>query len=108
MPSRRAHTRAAFVKYILYWKKKVARTSNFLVASARLALKEAIRQEVAAIPPAMTRKAMDNFRERLQGLSSITAGTWAILSLKVFEKTASYVLFINKRIFCVPCVFWFL
>jgi len=29
-------------------------------------LKEAIRQEVAVIPPAMTRKAMDNFRERLQ------------------------------------------
>ena len=29
-------------------------------------LKEAIRQEVAAIPPAMTRKAMNNFRERLQ------------------------------------------
>jgi len=29
-------------------------------------LKEAIRQEVAAIPPAMTRKAADNFRERLQ------------------------------------------
>ena len=29
-------------------------------------LKEAIRQEVAAIPPAMIRKAMDNFRERLQ------------------------------------------
>jgi len=29
-------------------------------------LKEAIRLEVAAIPPAMTRKAMDNFRERLQ------------------------------------------
>ena len=29
-------------------------------------LKEAIRQEVAAIPPAMTRKAMDNFCERLQ------------------------------------------
>ena len=29
-------------------------------------LKEAIRQEVAAIPPAKTRKAMDNFRERLQ------------------------------------------
>ena len=29
-------------------------------------LKEAIRQEVAAVPPAMTRKAMDNFRERLQ------------------------------------------
>ena len=29
-------------------------------------LKEAIRQEVAAIPPAMTRKAMDNFRKRLQ------------------------------------------
>ena len=29
-------------------------------------LKETIRQEVAAIPPAMTRKGMDNFRERLQ------------------------------------------
>ena len=29
-------------------------------------LKEAIRQEVAAIPPALTRKVMDNFRERLQ------------------------------------------
>ena len=29
-------------------------------------LKEAIRQEVAAIPPAMTCKAMDNFRDRLQ------------------------------------------
>ena len=29
-------------------------------------LKEAIRQEVAAIPPAMTRKAMDNFRKQLQ------------------------------------------
>jgi len=28
-------------------------------------LKEAIRQEVVAIPPAMTHKAMDNFRERL-------------------------------------------
>jgi hypothetical protein len=41
-------------------------------------LKEAIRQEIAAIPPVMTRKIMDNFRERL---------------------------FINKRIFCVPCFF---
>ena len=29
-------------------------------------LKDATRQDVAAIPPAMTRKAMDNFRERLQ------------------------------------------
>ena len=29
-------------------------------------LKEAIRQEVAAILPPMTRRAMDNFRERLQ------------------------------------------
>ena len=29
-------------------------------------LEEAIRQEVAAIPPAMTHKATDNFRERLQ------------------------------------------
>jgi len=29
-------------------------------------LKEAIRQEFAAIPPAMTRKITENFRERLQ------------------------------------------
>jgi len=29
-------------------------------------LKEAIQQEVAAIPPTMTRKTMDNFLERLQ------------------------------------------
>jgi len=29
-------------------------------------LKEAIRQEVAAIPPTMTRKAMNNFREQHQ------------------------------------------
>ena len=29
-------------------------------------LKEAIRKEVAAIPPAMARKSMDSFRERLQ------------------------------------------
>ena len=29
-------------------------------------LKEAVLQEVAAIPPAMIRKAVDNFRERLQ------------------------------------------
>jgi len=29
-------------------------------------LKEAIRQEVFAIPPVMTHKAMENFRERLQ------------------------------------------
>ena len=32
-----------------------------------------------------------------------------MLSSKVFEKKiASYVLFINKRIFCVPCFIWFL
>ena len=29
-------------------------------------LKEAIQQEIVAIPPAMTRKVIDNFRERLQ------------------------------------------
>jgi len=71
-------------------------------------LKEPILQEVAAIPPAMTRKAMDNFVNGFKIVSSITAATWAMLSLKVFEKMASYVLFINKRIFCVPCFVWFL
>ena len=38
-------------------------------------LKKAIRQEVVAIPPAMTRKAMENFREGFKIMSSITAGT---------------------------------
>ena len=49
----------------------------------------AIRQEVAAIPPAMTRKAMGNFRERLQEFVINNGGTWVMLSLKVFEKNCS-------------------
>ena len=70
-------------------------------------LKEAIRQEVASIPPAMTRKAMDNFRERLQ---EFIINNGRHLSDIIFKclKNASYVLFINKRIFCVPCVVRFL
>jgi len=48
--------------------------------------KEAIRQEVAAIPPAMTRKAMDNFRERLQECVINNGSHFSYVILKVFEK----------------------
>jgi len=47
-------------KTILLW------VSNMRAIGTLEQLKEAIRQEVAAIPPAITRKGMDNFRERLQ------------------------------------------
>ena len=72
-------------------------------------LKEAIRQEVAAIPPAMTRKAMENFRERLQEFV-INNGRHLkdVIFKSIWKKIASYVLFINKRIFYVPCFIWFL
>ena len=65
-------------------------------------LKEAIRQEVAAIPPAMTRKAMDNFRERLQHCVINNGRHLSNVRFKSVYKTALYVRFINKRIFCVP------
>ena len=72
-------------------------------------LKEAIRQEVAAIPHAMTRKAMDNFRERLQECV-INNGRHLsdVIFKSIWKKNASYVLFINKRFSCVPCFIWFL
>ena len=59
-------------------------------------LKETIRQEFAAIPPAMTRKAMDNFRERLQECF-INNGRHLsdVIFKSVWKKLASYVLFIN-------------
>jgi len=72
-------------------------------------LKEAIWQEVATIPPAMTHKAMDNFRERLQQCVVNNGRHLSDVSFKsVWKKIASYVLFINKRIFCAPCFVWFL
>jgi len=49
-------------------------------------LKEGIRQEVAAIPPAMTRKPWTTSMNGFKSLSSITATTRVMLSLKVFEK----------------------
>ena len=63
-------------------------------------LKEAIRQEVAAIPPAMTRKAMDNFCELLQEFV-INNGRHLsdVIFKSVWKKIASYVLFINKKNF---------
>jgi len=63
-------------------------------------LKEPIRQEVATIPPAMTRKAMDNFRERLQECV-INNGRHLsdVIFKSVWKKMASYVLFINEIIF---------
>ena len=63
-------------------------------------LKEAIRQEVAAIPPAMTRKSMDNFRERLQEFVINNGRHLSDFIFKsVWKQIASYVLFINKTIF---------
>ena len=56
----------------------------------------------------MTRKAMDNFRERLQESLINNCQHLSDVILKVFEKNASYVLFINKTIVCVPCFIWFL
>ena len=68
-------------------------------------LKEAIRQEVAAIPPA---KPWTTSVNGFNSVSSITAATWAVIFKSVWKKIASYVLFINKSIFCVPSFIWFL
>jgi actin-like ATPase involved in cell morphogenesis len=46
------------------------------------ALKDAIHQEVATIPPEMTKIMMENFRERLGGASRITAVNWVIMFFK--------------------------
>ena len=72
-------------------------------------LKEAIWQEVVTIPPAMTRKAMDNFCEQLQECVIDNGRHLSDVIFKsVWKKIASYVLFISKRIFCVPRFVWFL
>jgi len=57
----------------------------------------------------MTRKAMESFRERLQEFL-INNGRHLsdVIFKSIWNKIASYVLFINKRIFCVPCFVWFL
>jgi hypothetical protein len=72
-------------------------------------LKEAIRQGVAVIPPAVACKAMDNFCEWLQECV-INNGRHLsdVIFKRVWKKFTSYVHFINKRIFCVPCFVWFL
>jgi hypothetical protein len=49
----------------------------------------------------MTRKVMDNFRERLQECVINNCRHLSDVIIKC-------VLFINKRIFCVPCFVWFL
>jgi len=46
------------------------------------ALKEAIRQEVAAITPEMILKVMDNYREGLHYLSIFKAATWVMFCSK--------------------------
>jgi len=57
----------------------------------------------------MTRKAMDNFHEQLQKCVINNGCHLSDVILKVFEKKmASYVLCIDKIIFCVPCFVWFL
>ena len=47
-------------------------------------------------------------RRGFKSLSSITAGTWAMLSLKMFENNCVLCAFINKIIFHVPCFVSFL
>ena len=57
----------------------------------------------------MTRKAMDNFRERLQEF--VINNGWHLSDVifkSVWKKNASYVVFINKIVFCVSFFVWFL
>ena len=57
----------------------------------------------------MTRKALDNFRERLQECVINNGRHLSVVIFKsIWKEIASYVLFISERIFCVPCFVWFL
>jgi len=65
-------------------------------------LKEAIRQEVAAITPEMTRKVMDNYRERLHQFVNIQGRHLSDFLFKTHCcKTAFCVLSRNKKTFAV-------
>ena len=67
-------------------------------------LKEAIRQEVAAIPPAMTRKAMDNFRERLQEFVINNDRYFSDVIFKNVRKKMHHMCFLQTKEFFVYLV----
>jgi len=57
----------------------------------------------------MTRKTLDNFRERLQECVINNGRHLSVVIFKsIWKEIASYVLFISERSFCVPCFIWFL
>jgi len=64
-------------------------------------LKEAIRQEIAAIPPAMTRKVMDNFRELLQNCVINNGRHLSDVIFKLFAKNCTIRAFYKKKEFFV-------
>ena len=81
-------------KTIYCWVSKFKQTGQTLEA-----LKEAIRQEVAAITPEMILKFMDNYRERLHKFINIQARYLSDVLFKIYwYKTAFYVLSRNGKI----------
>jgi len=65
-------------------------------------LKEAIRQEVAAITPEMILKFMDNYRERLRQFINIKGRQLSDVLFKIhYYKTAFCVIFRNRKIFAI-------
>ena len=77
--------------------------SNFRQTGQTLeALKEAIRQEVAAITPEMILKVMDNYRERLHQCIDIQGRHLSVVLFKTrWCKTAFCVLSRNRKTFVV-------
>ena len=72
--------------------------SNFRQTGQTLeALKQAIRQEVAAITPEMILKFMDNYRERLQDFINIQGRHLSDVLFKTLIKTAFYALSRNRK-----------
>jgi len=68
------------------------------------ALKEAIREEGAAIPPEMTNIVVENFRKRLrQCIANNGRHLSDVTSKPNGEKTRLYVLFENIKPFSVTC-----
>jgi len=66
------------------------------------ALKEAIRQEVAAITPEMILRVMDNYREKLHQFIDIQGRHLSDVLFKTHRyKTVVYVLSRNRKIFTV-------
>ena len=72
-------------------------------------LKDAIRQEITAIPHEMTSQVIDNFRERLRQCVDNNGSNLTDLIFKtLWNKMALYVLFENKNIFLFLYFIWLL